>query len=163
LPGAFAASQLPGMATAAPRSAPPQVVLLRASLLATPVVAANRGGLPVSRFASLCFFIAFCTTSVRAEVAAPLDYLDALQAILDRSTEIGSEKANLEALKAKNLPSHLALLPTVSLEARDGVDQNQGLTFDPVLGFTTESVRTDRYGVGATGALNLFRFGGDLA
>ncbi len=116
---------------------------------------------PLNLVLTLLAFVA--TAPVWAEIAAPLDYLQALQAILDRSTDVGSQQANLELLKAKNLPSHLALLPTVSLEVRDEVDQNQGLTFDPVLGFTTQSIRTERYGTGAKGDLNLFRFGGDLA
>jgi outer membrane protein TolC len=54
-------------------------------------------------------------------------------------------------------------LPTVSLEGRDEVDQNQGLNFDPVLGFTTQAIRTNRYGGGLKGDLNLFHFGGDFA
>lgn len=84
------------------------------------------------------------------EEVAPLSFETALQTIVERHPDVGIEKANLGSLEGKNLSSHLSLLPSVSLFARQRNDNQFGAT-------------TVKKGVGFSADLNLFRFGGDVA
>lgn len=110
---------------------------------------------------ALWFFL--LPTTVLTAAPEVLTYEQALQVIIDRSTDIDSQKQTLAQLKARNLPSHLALLPGISLEGRRDTNNNNQLLPDVSGGVSNQSVTTSRLGGSARGDLNLFRFGGDLA
>lgn len=86
-----------------------------------------------------------------AQGATVLPFNEALDRIVDRSVSVGKERANLESLEGRNLPSHLSLLPSLTVNARSKRD---GL--NP--GFTNR-----REGVEGVLEMNLFRFGSDIA
>ncbi len=91
-------------------------------------------------------FLAFCLTAS----AAPIPFEDAIQKIVERHPDVGIERANLSSLESKNLPSHLSLLPSVSLFARERRDNAVGLT-------------NTKRGLGVAADMNILRFGGDVA
>ena len=82
--------------------------------------------------------------------ARPLGFDEALSKIIERSTEVGTQREKLEVTRAKNLPNHLALLPTISVSATD-----------------TQLTRTTplprQKGIQGTLGLNIFHFGADVA
>lgn len=105
-------------------------------------------------FALITILIAsFGATPLRAEQtpALAITFDEAVQQIVSRSTGVNTQLANLEALRARNLPIRLAFLPTVSLDARkswSGGDQANALAQLQLEGVTH---------------LNLFRFGADVS
>jgi len=82
----------------------------------------------------------------------PLSFNDALERIIGRSTAIGIQKENLQALRARNLSSHLSLLPTLSVQANHTQSKDQ---------FEEGTGRAQS--IAAVASLNLFGFGADAA
>ena len=63
---------------------------------------------------------------------------------------MGTQRERLEVTRAKNLPNHLALLPTISVTATDTE-------------YNANNTTSTRKGVQGTLDLNIFRFGSDVA
>lgn len=80
----------------------------------------------------------------------PLTYLQAVETIVDRNPEVGTQAANIEATRGRTLPTRLALLPAVSLQARQDYFRQFG-------------INASRLGAAANVDFNLFRFGSDWA
>ena len=83
---------------------------------------------------------------------APISFEKALEEIIGRSTSVKTKEANLEGTRAKNIPFRLYYIPSLS------VSGNQTSTHD-LLVPQDISVRS----VQGTAALNIYKFGADLA
>ncbi len=83
-------------------------------------------------------------------VEASFDSL--LRTMVDRNIDLATQRSQLEATQAKNLSSHLSLLPTLSAQATHSL-----------VGSSSLENRANRTAIGARADLNLFRFGGDIA
>lgn len=99
--------------------------------------------------------------SLQAAIA-PLGYEEALQAILDRNPDIATARANLDQVKARNLPDHLSLLPTVQLVGTQTYNKSTSLSFDPFGEPYIVSPEQSSLVGGLNARLNLFRFGADV-
>lgn len=75
----------------------------------------------------------------------------ALDAIVERSTNITAQQANLGAQRARNVPIRLAFLPSVSLDGARTTTKPEGVS--PTTGQSAQG----------TARLNLFRFGADVS
>ncbi len=105
----------------------------------------NTGTVPAA------FFLAVLGTFwSQTVVAAPASFEAALQTIVERHPDVGIEKAALNSLESKNLSSHLSLLPSISLFARQRNDE----------AFSATSVKK---GVGLSADINILKFGADVA
>lgn len=105
---------------------------------------------------NLIFFL-----NARAETAGPIPFDTALQQIVDRSTAVGIAQQNLEATRARNVPSRIGFLPKLSLEAKDSYSSVTAGTVDPDMPFADgkNEIRT----LSATAEMNVFKFGADGA
>ncbi len=81
---------------------------------------------------------------------APLSYTQAIENIVDRNTEVGAQSATVEATRGRTLSTRLALLPSISLQARQDYYRQFG-------------IHASRLGAAANLDFNLFRFGSDWA
>lgn len=93
---------------------------------------------------------AFAGSAIAAPSPQALTFDQALKRIVDRDTNVEIQRANLGSLRGRNLPDRLALLPSLSLNAKSLTSESLGL-------------KSDRRGFEAVGTLNVFRFGADLA
>lgn len=83
--------------------------------------------------------------------ANAVDFDEAIDRIIGRSTGIATQESNLGATRARNLPVRLRFLPTLSLDARRTYSGG------------TNQVNTRQDQVEGVAGLNLFRFGADLS
>jgi len=83
---------------------------------------------------------------------AVLEFQEALKAIVERNTTVGSARESLKALEATNLPSRLIFLPSISVDAYRREARDYGTTTNDL-----------SHGVELSSRLNLIRFGADLA
>ena len=97
--------------------------------------------------AALVFVLVLALTAIASE--PPLSYSAALTTIVDRHPDVGRQKAQIDLVRAQTLSTRLAMLPSVSLFARQDSRHEFGLG-------------ANRQGVGASLDVNLFRFGGDF-
>jgi len=81
-----------------------------------------------------------------------LTWDEALTAIVERSTSVQKQQATLGSTRARNVPTYLSLLPSLSLNLNH--NQNRG--------YAEQTSTTTRSLVG-TASLNIFRFGADIA
>jgi hydrophobic/amphiphilic exporter-1 (mainly G- bacteria), HAE1 family len=97
-------------------------------------------------------FILICAalSPSEARATASLDYLAAVQAIVERNPDVGQAEARVRIVRGRNLPSTLALLPAISLQARKDAREEFGLD-------------ASRLGAAASIDFNLFRFGADYS
>lgn len=98
----------------------------------------------------MIFLLFFWSGTALAE-SRPISFDEALDRIVGRSTGIAAQKATLEGTRAKNLPTRLRFLPTVSLNARKSWQGGEDLE-------TGRNYRAE-----AASTLNLFRFGADFS
>ncbi|MCM2277821.1 MAG: efflux RND transporter permease subunit [Oligoflexia bacterium] len=89
-----------------------------------------------------------------ASPPARLSFDQALERILSRSTRIGIGELELAEGQARNLPSRLHFLPSISLGAKQSTSS---------IGTGTDSSRTSSRSIEADATINLFRFGADAA
>jgi outer membrane protein, multidrug efflux system len=87
---------------------------------------------------------------LQAAVVDQITYSDALDVIVDRHPEVATQAAQVEVARGRSLSTRLALLPSLSLNARQDIRNEFGLN-------------ADRLGIGASLDMNLFRFGSDIA
>lgn len=95
-------------------------------------------------------FSAFALAAPQDPGARRLGFDEALSKIIERSTEVGTQREKLEFTRAKNLPNHLALLPTISVSATDTQ-------------FNANNATSTRKGIQGVLDLNIFHFGSDAA
>src|SRR5262249_34162282 len=89
--------------------------------------------------------------SLEARAASRLlSFPEAVEEILHRSTGVASQRAGLDAARARAVPVRLRFAPDLQLSARASREEFGGIA---ATGRKLE----------ATSSLNLFRFGGDLA
>lgn len=99
---------------------------------------------------SALFAILFIASSYSSET--PVTFENALQDIIGRSTAVKTREANLEATRARNIPSRLYFLPIISVIGTQSSARDSLLNLD-----------SSQRSVLGTASLNLYKFGSDLA
>lgn len=101
-------------------------------------------------------FIALFIFSVQAIVATsvqatPIAFDEALLRIVSRDTQVGAQRSNADATRARNIPIRLAFAPSITGDASQTTTK------------TESAPRATARSLQAVARLNLFRFGADLA
>lgn len=101
-------------------------------------------------FVLISWVVLVSVASARAE-GERLNFKDALEQIVGRSTDIATQKAQVSETSALNISARTAFLPNLNVQLARNTNQDNALL-----------TRTTGDSVNFIGKLNLFRFGGDF-
>ncbi len=105
---------------------------------------------PAYRAASASALVLFAVLTFPFTAAGAIPFSQAVLDIVERNPEVAQQKVQIDIVEGRNLPTRLALLPNLFLQARQDNREEFGL----------DAART---GLAATLDLNLFRFGSDIS